>query len=134
MWVANYQDGEVVRQYDDDQQHSSEIIDHAKLHLFHLIRIEDETPLVTLRVMPGQRFFYRSRTAMRQTAGVLDRIHILGWRQDDKRCVLFVSEADMSVEVGDFVPQEDKYALLRPWLYEINWRDIDEVVTEKYDQ
>jgi hypothetical protein len=134
MWVAVYQDGETILQYDEDFISSSEAIDHQRLSLFHLVNRETEIPLATLRILPGQRFFYRSRTAMRQSAGVLDRIHIMGWRKGDQRAVLFVSEADMSVELGDFVEKEDPYAQLRPWLYDINWRDIDDVVTERCDQ
>ncbi len=133
-WVAVYQDGEPILQYTPEGQQSSEEIDHARLHLFHLVKMDDETPLYTLRVLPGQQFFYRARTAMRQAAGVLDRIHIVGVRDAEYRFVAFISEADMSVEVGDFVAKEDVYAQLRPWLYEINWRDIDDIVTGRSDQ
>jgi len=64
---------------------------------------------------------------MRAGIGVLDRIHVLGYRDsDDKKCVCFVSESDMHVEVGDFIYKDDPYRKLRPWIYEINWRDIDD--------
>lgn len=133
-WVAVYQNGETILQHTPKGQQSSEEINHTRLHLFHLVKVDDEIPLYTLRVLPGQQFFYRVRTAMRQAAGVLDRIHIVGVRDAKYRFVTFVSETDMSIEVGDFVAKEDIYARLRPWLYEINWRDIDDTVTEKFEQ
>jgi hypothetical protein len=43
-----------------------------------------------------------------------------------EKSICFVSETDMHVEVGDFVYKEDPYRKLRPWIYEINWRELDE--------
>ena len=126
-WVAIYNNGEIVAQNNDEGFNSSEIIDHTRLYLFHLINDDDE-PVYTLRLKHGQRFFYRARTVMRAAVGVLDRIHIVGWRDsNDARCVSFISEADSHVEVGDFATANDPYGKLRPWAYEIDWRDIDDV-------
>lgn len=125
-WVAIYNTGEVIIQRDDDGYKSSEILDHTKLYIFHLIT-NDNKPLFTIRLKPGDKFFYRSRTAMRAGVGVIDRIHIVGWRNDNSKNVSFVSESDMHVENGDFIYQNDPYKQLKPWLYEIKWRDIDEV-------
>lgn len=125
-WVAIYQDGEITVQKDENGMKSSEVLDHSKMYIFHLVT-EEEQPIFTLRLRPGQRFFYRSRTAMRAGIGVLDRIHILGWRSDnDEKCVCFISETDMHVEVGDFIYKDDPYRRLRPWIYEINWRELDD--------
>lgn len=125
-WVAIYNTGEVIIQRDDTGFKSSEVLDHSKLYIFHLVDNNDR-PLYTLRLKQGQKFFYRSRTAMRAGVGVLDRIHIVGWRDDsDHKSVSFVSESDMHVEVGDFVYLNDPYRRIRPWIYEIQWREIDE--------
>ena len=125
-WVAIYNTGEVIIQRDDTGVKSSEVIDRSKLYIFHLVD-KDNKPLYSLRLKEGQRFFYRSRTAMRAGVGVLDRIHIVGWRDAaEGKCVCFISESDMHVEVGDFIYQNDPYKMIRPWIYEIKWREIDE--------
>lgn len=124
-WVAIYNTGQVIIQRDEAGDKSSEILDHSKLYIFHLV--DKDKPLYTLRLKEGQKFFYRSRTAMRAGVGVLDRIHIVGWRDDNQnKCVCFISESDMHVEVGDFVYENDPYKKIRPWIYEIQWREIDE--------
>ena len=126
-WVAIYNNGEIVAQNNGQVFNSSEVIDHTRLYLFHLVNGDDE-PVYSLRLKRGQRFFYRARTVTRASVGVLDRIHIVGWRDsNDTNCVCFISESDMHMEVGDFVVANDPYGKLRPWAYEIDWRDIDDV-------
>lgn len=123
-WVAIYQNGEIIIQKENGMK-SSEALDHSKMYIFHLVN-QNEQPIFTIRLKPGQRFFYRIRTAMRAGVGVLDRIHVVGWRSDNEKCICFVSENDMHIEVGDFIYKDDPYRKLRPWLYEINWRDLDD--------
>lgn len=124
-WVAIYQNGEVIIQREENGMKSSEVLDHSKIYIFHLVT-DDDRPIFTLRLRPGQKFFYRARTAMRAGIGVLDRIHILGWRKEDEKAICFVSETDMHIEVGDFIYKNDPYRRLRPWIYEVNWRELDE--------
>lgn len=124
-WVVIYQSGEIITQRsDNDQLLKTDILDHHQIYIFHLLN--GDSPVFTLRLRPGQKFFYRARTAMKAGVGVLDRIHIVGWRKGEDRQVCFITESDMQVEIGDFVYKEDPYKLYRPWFYEISWKEIDD--------
>jgi hypothetical protein len=124
-WVVVYQNGEIVDQASGKELLKTDVLDHQKIYLFHLMN-NDNKPIFTLRLRPGHKFFYRARTAMKAGIGVLDRIHIVGWRKDDQKQVCFISESDMQIEVGDFVYKEDPYKTYRPWFYEICWKEIDD--------
>jgi hypothetical protein len=136
-WVVIYQNGEIIQQKSgEDQLLKTDVLDHQQIYIFHLLN--GDNPVFTLRLRPGQKFFYRARTAMKSGVGVLDRIHIVGWRKGEEKQVCFITESDMQVEVGDFVYKEDPYKLYRPWFYEISWKEIDdnpisEIVEQKAD-
>ena len=125
-WVVVYQNGDIIDQSSgEDELLKTDVLDHHKIYIFHLLNSQNK-PIFTIRMCPGQKFFYRARTAMKAGLGVLDRIHIVGWRKGDERQVCFISESDMQVEIGDFVHKEDPYKFYRPWFYEISWKEIDD--------
>tara|TARA_R110000751_G_scaffold86486_9_gene172162 strand:- start:2011 stop:2484 length:474 start_codon:yes stop_codon:yes gene_type:complete len=123
-WVVVYQNGDIIDQSSGKELLKTDVLDHQKIYIFHLLN--GNKPIFTLRLCPGQKFFYRARTAMKAGIGVLDRIHIVGWRKGDDKLVCFISESDLQVEIGDFVHKKDPYKLYRPWFYEVSWKDIDE--------
>jgi len=129
-WYVIYKDGTVLKQYDNGQQiHCSEDIDREKLRAFVLTDRNGNVKF-TQRYKPGQQFLYRARTAMRGTVGVVDRIHIVGWRCKDQEQVAFIFESDCTVEVGEFARHGDPDYADRPWFYPFTLNDHDLIQIE----
>jgi hypothetical protein len=67
---------------------------------------------------------------MRNAVGVLDRIHAIGWRHDDKEQVVFVYESDRTIEIGEFARRGDPDFKDRPWCYTFELQPHDLIYIE----
>src|SRR5262245_21999856 len=104
-WYVVYSDGTILRQYDDTVTHNSEDIDRPRLREFTLID-DDGVVVIRQRFKPGQKLIYRTRNVQRIGQGQIDKLHILGWEQDNLRHIAFIHESNLLIEMGDFVDDD----------------------------
>lgn len=123
-WVAVSKDGSTMRQRDG---YNSESIDRKNLKTIIIID-ENNKIILTQHFKPGQRLIYRCRTVVQEGRGTVEKIHIIGWQQNDIRHVTFIYESDCSIVSGDFIP--DNIQTDSPWLYTINFKDHDLIEVE----
>lgn len=121
-WLAEYKDGSVVRQHNDDGSIvSADSIDRDKLKAFSLMNGAD--CVVKLHILEGEKLVYRRR--VEQSVGGPERAcHIIGTRKylghdgDIAQSTLFVFEGGGIEMISDF--QEN-----HPWFYEPKLRDFE---------
>jgi hypothetical protein len=128
IWAVRYRDATTFNQFQDGRERSTEEIDRSKLHTFSLLDQRGRT-VIQQEVLPGQCFFYRRRTAMRAGHGVLDVVHIFGWRlAADKsvRHVCFLYESDFHVELGDFCLPGQR-GREEAWKHPVEFLPVDDI-------
>jgi len=128
QWVAVYKDGSILQQYAENIENSSEEINRKQLRQFLLIDNTGVTKFIQ-RLKPGQQFIYRARTVMRPGIGVLEKIHVIGWREKESEQIAFVFENGL-VEIGEFIDPHSEEFADRPWYYPIQLKDHDFIQVE----
>jgi hypothetical protein len=124
-WYAIYKDGSIITQFENGEQvRCTEDIDRHNLRAF-VLTDRNGNVRFTHRFKPGQYFLYRARTAMRSTVGVVDRIHVVGWRSENQEQVAFIFESDGTVEIGEFARRDDPDFEDRPWFYPFTLNKLD---------
>lgn len=127
MWVAAYNNGKLLLQYKEDgEEVSTALIDKSKLYQLRLM--DNKGKIVALyEYKTGDYPFYRKRTAI-NASGVLGVVHIIGNRykigEEFKTHVMFVYEADLRTEIGDF--KETGFE----WKHPIELNEFDNIPVE----
>lgn len=104
-WRATYKNGETVTEEDGV---SSDRLNREQLASFSIMAGERE--ILTVRMIPGRKLFYRRRVEQSQ-GGPVRACHIVGWFAGDSLTALYVFEGDGTIEmVGEFDDQH-------PWHY-----------------
>ena len=119
FWVAIYKDESRLCQTDGIDSKS---IIKKNLKTILLIN-SNKNVIITQHFKLGQQVIYRIRTAIQEKFGTLERIHILGWQQQNIRHIAFIFESDNHIELGDFIDKNSESN--SPWLYPINFNDHD---------
>ena len=115
QWLATYQDGTTLGQYNGSGEISSERIDRSKLTAFALVN-EEGSRVLELHLEPGQRLIFRRR--IEQPVGGLQIVcYLVGWQQtihgQNVQSIAYVfDEGATIVWAGKF--QQD-----HPWFYPI---------------
>jgi len=120
-WIATYGDGTTISQY-GDRERSSEEISRKNLRSISLIVKDTNQVVLTQKLKPGQKLIYRVRSII-NTAGHIERLHILGWEQENVRHISFIHENNMIIIMGD-------YDTTMPWYYPIEKLDHDDLLIE----
>lgn len=124
-WLAVYNDGTSLLQYNDDKEISVDALDKKKLYQFRLIN-EEGSIIFAYEFKKGQYPFYRRRTAI-NPEGVLEVIHIIGQMSringEQYTNVAFVYESSGRIEVGDF-------NCGAKWKHPIEFHDNDSIAVE----
>lgn len=99
-WIAKYRDNKYKTQ--------NENLPFERIPRHNLWQISILAPtnkkIVTFEMKPGFITFYRRRALMSPGSGVLEVVHIIGYKPktSDANVVAFVYESDWHVEIGDF--------------------------------
>lgn len=80
QWIAHYNDGTELKQYEGDAKRAYEDIDRARLASFSVYRDNYARKLLTLHLEQGQRLIYRKRVFVKPGQGELE-IYIIGQQQ-----------------------------------------------------
>lgn len=80
QWLAEYNDGTSLGQYNDQGEASSEQIDRSKLASFVLVS-EDGNHLFRLHLEPEQRLIFRRRVEQPQGGSEQIVAYLCGWQQ-----------------------------------------------------
>ncbi len=82
-WVAVYNDGSILRQFNDDgTENRYGDIDRKRLSEFHLVARDEDRIVLAYALEPGQRLIYRKRYSMSGITGEKNWvIYIVGWQQ-----------------------------------------------------
>lgn len=83
MWIAVYEDGTNLRQFDENGHEARySDIERERLTEFHLVNKDDEARTIfALALDPGQRLIYRRRVATSGNNEPKWTITMVGWQQ-----------------------------------------------------
>lgn len=99
-WMARYRDNKY------QVQNNTLPFERVSRHNLWQVTIVAPTnkKIVTLEMKPGFMVFYRRRAIMSPGSGVLETVHLVGYKSkaSDISVVAFVYESDWHVEIGDF--------------------------------
>jgi hypothetical protein len=121
-WVAVYQDGSVLHQYNDGEKTWHDEIDREGLVMLVVIDQRGKTKLV-IHLDKNKRLIWRIISAI-GFRGLKERVHLVGWQENRRGqnvqmlCAVF---ADGTVEIVD------RFKEGHPWLSPIIIRKGEEV-------
>ena len=80
QWVAEYNDGSHMNQYNGDGSENKYIdIDRDKLSKF--IILKNNNPFLILNLTPNKKLIYRKRVAQSLLTNSKQEVHLVGWQE-----------------------------------------------------
>ena len=101
FWVAAYQDGATLAQYEAGLEHSSEQIDRNGLRKISIFNTFAQSVL-DVDVRPGDLVSYRCRTLLKSNGSEPERVHIICLTRQTVQQVIFVHEKSGQIELSEF--------------------------------
>lgn len=126
-WIARYNDGEILPQYNEDgSENKYADIDRGRLTEFALVDNSNE-PVFALHLDPGQRLIYRRRVEMRTGVGEFT-VYLVGWQMtvggQNIQSIAYISEDKQIHMAGAW--RDD-----HPWFYSIQTVPCEEQQCKK---
>lgn len=78
-WVANYEDGKTLRQYQNGKEMKYADIDRERLTRFDMVDFDTNKPVFSMYLRGGQQLIYRRRTLVKFD-GTRTIIWLVGWQ------------------------------------------------------
>lgn len=124
-WQAEYSNGSILNQYNDDgSKNSYRQIERKGLKTFSLLSVESGETTVTIELSPKKRLIWRMRTAKNLYNGTEIRVYIVGWQQK----VRGRNEQEIHCVFPDGrVETLDRFRENHPWAYPVQFNDAEKL-------
>ena len=111
VWRAYYADSTTMNQFEGEKTNKCEDIDRTGLRSFEFM--EEEKSILKINFLPGDKFSFRRRTAVKAGVGMLARYYVISLTYNDVVTYFWLDEETRKTEITRLNIGEDQTG----WFY-----------------
>lgn len=129
VWRATYEDETVVNQKEGGKETSSDKLNRKGLRKFEILEetVHGETVLLKLQLVPGDKFAFRRRMAIKASFGLLARYYGVGITNDGNTSILWLDEDTKTLELTRHAEGSNDATTDEYWKHNFAFAENDDI-------